>query len=160
MERNERLTIDLYEVVHWTNWSECSSRMLSLTRPPKELLVFFAIQSIRRAYCLKASLDECPREIIDGHIRGYLLDRVWSYHLVTRLVYKDVWARVARVVPIDPNRLLRASRAMVAQVMLRRRSPSQGSAVRTSAERAVLRSLSLPAWQPKHPRGLRQSIAI
>lgn len=146
MQRSTRLTKDLGEVLLWTNWIEYSSRTLSVPRPPKELLVFFVVQSVKLAHSLSSCLDEClPREAVDGHIRGYLLDRVWSYHLMTKLVQRDVRTGSLRVAQIGSNQLLRASRTIVARVMLQQKSPAEGSAVRTTARRAVLRSLKLSA---------------
>jgi hypothetical protein len=146
MQRRTRHTMDLGEVLLWINWIEYSSRELSFSRPPKELLVLFVIQSVELAHSLNSSLNEyLPKKVVDGHIRGYLLDKMWSFHLMTEVVRKDVWTCGSRVAQIDSNQLLRASRTMVARVMLQQRRPAEGSAVRTMARRAVLRSLKLSA---------------
>jgi hypothetical protein len=94
------------------------------------------------AHALSASHHRrLPKKVVDGHIRGYLLDKVWSYHLVTALVKRDVLARGSRVAPIDSARLLRASRAAVARVMLQKKSRAAGTVIRVMARRTVLRSL-------------------
>lgn len=153
MQCSTRLTIDLGEVLLWTNWVERSSRTLSFPPPPRELLVLFVVQSVKLAHSLRSCLDEClPKQVVDGHIRGYLLDRVWSYHLVTALVQTDVRACGSTVAQIDSKQLLRASRTMVARVMLQQRSPSEGVDIRTAARRAVLRSVKLSARKRGAPR--------
>lgn len=153
MQRSTRLTINLGEVLLWTNWIEYSIRTLSFPRPPKELLVLFVVQSVTLAHSLRSSLDGClPKEVVDGHIRGYLLDRVWSYHLLTALVQRDIRACGWRVAEIDSKQLLRASRTMVARVMLQQRSPAEGIAVRAMARKAVLCSLKRSARKRGAPR--------
>jgi len=146
MQHSTQRTMDLGEVLSWANWIEGSSRILSFPRIREELLVLFAVQSVTVAHSLNSSFDDClPKEVVDAHIRGYLLDRVWSYHLVTELVRKDVWACCSRVLQIDSRQLLRASGTMVARVMLQQRISSKDIDVRKVAGRAVLRRLELSA---------------
>jgi hypothetical protein len=152
--QNKRRTIDIGEVVLWTNWIKCSSRTLSVPPPPMELLILFVVQSVRLAHSLRCFLDESlPQEVVDGHVRGYLLDRVWSYHLLTALVQRDVRASGWRVAEIDSKQLLRASRTMVARVMLQQRSPVEAIAIRAMASKAVLCSLERLARKPRARHG-------
>jgi hypothetical protein len=144
MEHSKRPSVDLGKVLLWTNWIEWASRKLSFDLPPKELLVFFVVQSLELAHSLNSIVDKrLPQKVVDGHIRGYLLDRVWSYHLLTKLVWEDVQACGSRVAQFDSKRVLRASRAAVARVMLQKKSLADGTAIRAMTRRTVLRSLKL-----------------
>ena len=75
---------------------------------------------------------------MDGHIRGYLLDRVWSYHLITDLVRNDVRAYGSEVAYTGSKLLLRTCRKIVARVMLQPGISAGDIAIRTTARRAVL----------------------
>lgn len=138
---------DLSEVLFWTNWIEHSSRVLSFSRPPLQLLTLFVIQSIELARSLAPLLNDCvPQEVVDGHIRGYLLDRIWSYHLMTDLVQRDLRAYDGGVSRIDSRQLLRACRKTVAALMLsNKKLPDEGTAIRDVARRGVLLSLRVSA---------------
>ncbi len=131
---------DLSEVLFWTNWIERSSRVLSFPRPPLQLLTLFVVQSVELAHSLSPLLDDCvPQEVIDGHIRGYLLDRIWSYHLTTNLVQRDLRAYDVAVSRSDSRQLLKASRKAVAAVMLsNKKLPAEGTTIRNVARRGVL----------------------
>lgn len=146
MQHSTRLRLDLGEVLLWTNWIEYASWRLSFTLPPEELLVLFVVQSLELARSLNSVLDRrLPKEAVDGYIRGYLLDRVWSYHLVTDLVREDVRASGSRVAHIDSKLLLRTCRRMVALVMLQPGISAEDIGIRTTARRAVLSGLKLSA---------------
>jgi hypothetical protein len=135
------------EVSYWTNWLAQSSRMLSLTEPPIELLTLFVVQSLRLAGRLASCLsDRTPKEVVDGHVRAYLLDRTWSYHLVVALVCRDLRKSDSRVLALDSPTLIRRCEEAVAIVMLRgSKCPAEGSGVRRMAGRVALRSLQSPS---------------
>jgi len=140
MQRSIRATVDLSKVLLWTNWIDSASYRLSFTLPPKELLILFVVQSLELAHSLNSILGErLPEEVVDGHIRGYLLDRVWSFHLLAEDVRKDVMA-CGKVDQIDSKKLLGTSRSMVARIMLGKGS-NEDITIRTLACRAVLRGL-------------------
>jgi hypothetical protein len=146
MQQITQLKSDLDEVLRWTNWIEISSRTLSFARPPLELLVLFVVQSVNLAHSLVSFLGEnLPQEILDAHIRGYLLDRVWSYHLASELIQRDVRKSGLRFALVESNKLLRVSRRMVARAMLRQNSETEGTTVRARARRDVIRNLDLSA---------------
>jgi hypothetical protein len=146
MKRNTQLTIDFDEVLLWTNWIDCASRRLSFPRPPAELLVLFVVQSLELAHSLDSIVDErLPAEILNGHVRGYLLDRIWSYQLMAATVRDDVKASRSRPAHSDSEKLLRKCRSIVARMMLRKRAAVEDISIRSSAHRSILRSLRISA---------------
>ena len=138
---------DLSEVLFWTNWIEHSSRALSISRPPIQLLTLFVVQSAELAHSLASSLNACvPQEVVDRHIRGYLLDRVWSYHLLIEFVQRDLRADDRVLSRIDSRQLLKACRKTVAALMLsNKKLPTEGTAIREAARRGVLLKLRVSA---------------
>lgn len=143
MQRSKQFKINLGEVLLWANWIEYTSCKLSFPLPPEELWILFVVQSVTLAHSLNSFLGErLPEQVVAGHIRGYLLDRVSSYQLVTELVQRDVRARCPGAAKIDSKQLSQASRMMVARLMLRKRRPAE-SAVRAMAVSGVLYSLKL-----------------
>ena len=146
MQHNTVPKTDLSEVLLWTEWIDLTSRRLSFILPPKELLILFVVQSLELAHSLNSILDKSlPKEVVDGHIRGYLLDRLWSYHLVTASVQDDVRACASGVARLNSKQLLRACRQIVARVMLEPGLPNEDADVRTTARRAILSPLEISA---------------
>ena len=170
MRQSVRLTTGLDKVLSWINWIVSASRRMSFALPPKELLVFFVVQSVERAHSLNAILDErLPVETVDEHIRSYLLDRVWSYRLISELVLEDVREFKSRIAHVESTRLVNMCRKMVARVMLQPEVPDDSARVRTLARRAVLCRLKIShaslghSWaRPTNvvPLARRQSPAI
>lgn len=142
MQRSKRLAVGLGEVHCWTNWIEYSSNMLSFPQLPQELLVLFVMQSVRLAHSLNCVLGAClPKQVVDEHIRGYLVDRVWSYHLLTERVQREVRERDSRAAQINSEEFRRSTGKIVARIVLRHKAKTDMSAICTMAVLAVLRSL-------------------
>ena len=162
MQRRMRAE-ELAKVHFWTNWTEYSNKMLSLPEVPKELLILFVTRSVRLARSLSLVSVEClPEEVIDEHIRAYLLEKVWSYHLLTERVLREIRNTAPKAPWIESKEFPRLTRKTVARLMLQQRAPTEANVTLETAASAALRSLksryrnlgtvrSHPASSSSHP---------
>jgi hypothetical protein len=132
----------LHDIWLWTNWFECSSRRLGFPKPPMDLLVLYVVQSIEQAHCLAASAGlSVQEEIVESHIRAYLLEKVWSYHSTVQLVREDACACSSWIALSGRKRVLSATRKVVADLFLSQNRPSK-LGFRLAARQAILITLS------------------
>jgi hypothetical protein len=127
--------MSLHEIHTWTNWIESTSHILAFPRPPKELLVYFVARSVESAHSLSHSLDDAlTQEVINGHIRSYLVDRVWTYHLLVTLVHADVRCQVH----LNSTKLLRLCRKTVARLLLHDTTSVESSRILQKARATIV----------------------